>query len=68
MTFTTISKFTFDDPNPNNARIEHFILFTLTGRKTITEFLDYLVRSMNDKIEENYPGQNCVLTYTFIGS
>jgi hypothetical protein len=68
MTFTAITRFSFDDPIPNNARFEHFILFTLTERKIITEFIDSLVKNMNDDFEEKYPGNGCIITYTYIGS
>jgi hypothetical protein len=55
MTFTSITRFTFDNPNGGN-KFSDVLLFTLTGRKTITEFIDYIARSLNNDLLAQYPG------------
>jgi hypothetical protein len=68
MTFTSITKFTFTDPSDINNRIIDVILFMLTGKKTITEFIDYIVRAMNNRLQKYYYEYGWVITYTYFGS
>jgi hypothetical protein len=46
MPFTAITNFSFDAAN--NNRVNEFIY--TNGKKTITEFLDYIVRTMNNRL------------------
>jgi hypothetical protein len=72
MTFTAIARFGIDsgalDQYGVPIRKYEVILFTLTGKKSITEFIDYLVRSMNNLLQQYYHANGYAVTYTYIGS
>jgi hypothetical protein len=47
------------------TRISKKIMFTLTGKKSITDYLDYLVKEVNDFLISYYSSLNAIISYGY---
>jgi hypothetical protein len=64
MTFTACADFTIKE-HLILKRLHKNIMFTLTGKKSITYYLDYLVLEMNKHLDNFYPSNNAIITYSY---
>lgn len=68
MSIIGVASFSFDNPNQQDTRFTDLISFTLTDKKTITEYLDYLVRRMNEDVMLYYPNNINPVAYMYRNS
>jgi hypothetical protein len=65
MTFTAGVFFSFINPYEKLRRMRREIIFTLTGKNSITDYLDYLILKLNEILFNYYSSDNAIISYTY---